>query len=469
MSAKPEEKVLRIGIIQGGKIVEERLLRKRHKISIGLSPRNTFVLPLGEVRSHLLFDVSGRTYELCFTDQMDGRVAVDGNVVDFKGLKEQRLAKRQGDEWRFPLGGESRGKVVLGDVTVLFQFVVPPPAPAPPKLPAVARGGWIKSLDWVYTAIVLVIGVIEFGFVGYMRTFDYKKKGPPKLEELDARFAKLLVPDLIRQAEVKKPDAAAKAQNGDAAKKGGEEDEKARKKGKRRAAGDEGDSVAEAKKGAVDKAAIAEKVKDVGFLKIIGGRGPSGVAKEVADVFSEGGVDQDVDKTFRKAGELRVAESILGRARAPKGGGAEGVGTTETISDEKVAGVGRREVKKVQVEREEKRELPKAQIGTGSAEVESGSLDPAAIAAVVRRRLAAIKGCYERSLNRNPDLQGKITIRFTIGPTGAIVDISAESNTMGDDGVAQCIISRMRGWRFPKPEGGSVTVSYPFIFTAVKG
>jgi hypothetical protein len=36
---------------------------------------------------------------------------------------------------------------------------------------------------------------------------------------------------------------------------------------------------------------------------------------------------------------------------------------------------------------------------------------------------------------------------------------------MGSDAVGDCIISRLKRWRFPKPDGGSVTVNFPFIFT----
>jgi TonB family protein len=461
MSAKPEQRVLRIGIIQGGKIVEERLLRKRRTVTIGLSPRNTFVLPVGHIKSHVLFDVSGGRYDLCFGEGMDGRVAVDGNVFDLAALKVQGLARRKGDRWQLQLGEDSRGKVVLGDVTVLFQFVTPPPVPAAPKLPAVARGGWVKSIDWIYTAIVVAVGIVEAALIGYMQTLPVKKE-EVKLESLDARFARLLVPELIRQPERPKPTAAQAAEG---AKKAGAEEGKGKRGAKRRARG--GDDVERAKEEARGVADVREKVGKVGMLGLIGSVGPGGVDKAVTDVFAEGGVDRDVDSTFKRAESIALAEGGLGRGRAPKGGGAEGVGTTETIGDEKVTGVGvRRGVRKVDVERGEERTVPKPQIGTGTAEVEGGSLDPAKISSVVRRRLAAIKGCYERSLRRNPDLQGKISVRFTIGPTGAVVEISVESNTMGDEEVARCIVSVMRGWRFPKPEGGSVTVAYPFIFTA---
>ena len=89
MSAKPDSKVLRIGIIQGGKIVEERLLRKRAKVTIGLAQRNTFVLPISSIKSHTLFDLQGDHYELAFTSEMDGRVAVEGEALDLAALKKR--------------------------------------------------------------------------------------------------------------------------------------------------------------------------------------------------------------------------------------------------------------------------------------------------------------------------------------------------------------------------------------------
>ena len=40
-----QPKILRIGVIQAGKIIEERLIRKRDSVTIGASPRNTLVVP----------------------------------------------------------------------------------------------------------------------------------------------------------------------------------------------------------------------------------------------------------------------------------------------------------------------------------------------------------------------------------------------------------------------------------------
>ena len=79
------------------------------------------------------------------------------------------------------------------------------------------------------------------------------------------------------------------------------------------------------------------------------------------------------------------------------------------------------------------------------------------------RRKGAIKYCYEKSLKVNPKLRGKVTIRFTIGPAGRITKIDVAENSTGDSSIAQCIVGKVKGWRFEPPQGGSVTFSYPFL------
>jgi len=33
--------------------------------------------------------------------------------------------------------------------------------------------------------------------------------------------------------------------------------------------------------------------------------------------------------------------------------------------------------------------------------------------------------------------------------------------------VVNCILGRIKSWRFPKPRGGEVIVNYPFIFKSI--
>ena len=38
-----------------------------------------------------------------------------------------------------------------------------------------------------------------------------------------------------------------------------------------------------------------------------------------------------------------------------------------------------------------------------------------------------------------------------------------QSSTLGNPGVEQCIAGAVRRWEFPKPQGGIVVVTYPFV------
>jgi TonB family protein len=80
--------------------------------------------------------------------------------------------------------------------------------------------------------------------------------------------------------------------------------------------------------------------------------------------------------------------------------------------------------------------------------------------------MGAIKACYENQLKRNPGLRGKIRVRFTILETGGLSDVVAAESSLGSPEVAACIIGTMRSWRTPFRPAGTVTVEYPFVFSA---
>src|SRR3954453_14371691 len=70
-------KVLRVGVIQGGKIIEERIIRKRETVTVGGSERNHFVINApGLAQRFELFQLVGADYILNFTDSMSGRVGL---------------------------------------------------------------------------------------------------------------------------------------------------------------------------------------------------------------------------------------------------------------------------------------------------------------------------------------------------------------------------------------------------------
>ncbi len=98
----------------------------------------------------------------------------------------------------------------------------------------------------------------------------------------------------------------------------------------------------------------------------------------------------------------------------------------------------------------------------GTAEVR-GSLDKDLIRRIIRRHINEVKFCYESELTRKPDLQGRVMVQFTIAPTGQVAASIVQSSTMGNPPVEQCIANAVRRWEFPKPQGGIVVVTYPFV------
>jgi hypothetical protein len=150
-------KILRIGIIQGEKVVEERLVRKRENVTIGQSAKNTFVVPASNAlpRTFTLFELTPNGYALNFTEGMDGRISLGDNVVALPALRQGgKATQKGGGVHHVLLTDKSRGKVVIGDVKVLFQFVAPPPVQPRPQLPASVRSSLLQNLDYMLVTVI---------------------------------------------------------------------------------------------------------------------------------------------------------------------------------------------------------------------------------------------------------------------------------------------------------------------------
>jgi outer membrane biosynthesis protein TonB len=451
--AKP--KILRIGIIQGGRIVEERLVRKRDNITIGQSAKNTFVVPSDALPRHwLLFEVNGNRYTAHFSEGMDARIAVGSEIISLSQLRQAGKIQRRGASYLLPLDERSRGKIVLGDMTILFQFVTPPPPQPRPQLPASVRGSITSSVDWFFTTIAGISFLMHLLMVVYLRNVDWPRK--PDIEEIPDRFVKMVT--LQPKKEEPKKEVVKTEEKG--------EEKKADKSDKKKAVAEEKKPKHEmteeekARAEAERRARLAEKVQSTGLLKLLGAKADA--SGSLADVLGKGDVDRDQEKAFQGIGGVGVASGSDAALRGIKTGGS-GSGRVATVGGLRGgagivgggtgAGPGEKRVSGVV-----KSEAPAV----------DGDLDPSIVSKEVRSRLGAIKACYERALKRNPTLSGKIVIHWTITAAGTVSGVDVENDTMGDNEVASCIKSLIVRWRFPAPSGGSVEVSFPFVFQAAQ-
>ena len=100
--------------------------------------------------------------------------------------------------------------------------------------------------------------------------------------------------------------------------------------------------------------------------------------------------------------------------------------------------------------------------------VVSGGLSASEISGVIRRNLNQIRHCYERLLQRQPDIVGKASVKFVIKPNGLVGSVNIVRSDISNRSFRSCISGTIKRWKFPKPRNNSsVTVNYPFAFNPV--
>ncbi len=109
-----------------------------------------------------------------------------------------------------------------------------------------------------------------------------------------------------------------------------------------------------------------------------------------------------------------------------------------------------------------KTKAPKVRMGATNV---NGRLPPEVIQRIVRQNFGRFRMCYEQGLARNPNLEGRVGVRFVIGRDGSVSNVGNGGSDIPDSGVVSCVISAFYGLSFPQPEGGIVTVTYPIMFS----
>jgi hypothetical protein len=96
----------------------------------------------------------------------------------------------------------------------------------------------------------------------------------------------------------------------------------------------------------------------------------------------------------------------------------------------------------------------------------NGSLDKEIIRRIIRRHTHEVMDCYEDQLSGAPDLEGSVSVLFTIANSGKVVASHVESSTVNNRWVEDCIVVTVRNWKFPKSfDGRENTVGYSFILS----
>jgi TonB family protein len=449
-------KVLRIGVIQGDKMIEERIIRSRETVTVGSSEKNHFVIANAAIPPTFdLFQLVGGDYILNFTPEMRGRVGLGGRVEALDQLRSSGAARNAGNYWQVKLADTSRGRVAIGDTTLLFQFIDPPPVQPRPQLPAAVVGGFVAGIDWLFTAFVMFSFMTHFGFIIFLENADWPV--PPTLATIPPDLS-----DIIFAEE--EPPPPEEEPTTDDSQTDEPVEEVAQDEPSHDTQEDTSDSTPAERQQAQDQDArmVAEAASAQVDQLLLGALGSDGA---LHDVLAGGVVTGSSADVLAQAAGVGVASSSTGGTLRDRSGGGT-VGGSGDLSGLRHAGgdTGAREEGGAIQEA-----APRGRFRTDTGDIEedgSGDFDQQVVVRMITTRRSAIQACYERELRAAPTLSGRISVQMTIQESGSVSGVHVTDNTMaGGDAVGACVVRVIQGFRFnPGPDGGSVSFTFPFVF-----
>lgn len=205
-----------------------------------------------------------------------------------------------------------------------------------------------------------------------------------------------------------------------------------------------------------------EIVGNRGLLAVLGAGGPQGLSTVMGGTGLGGEMEGAIGNMFGSS----IGNSGGFGGLGLKGTGTGGGGVGNTIGVGRLGTRGRGGGKfgyGTGVARIRRRKERDVSISVGRPII-MGSLSMEIIRRVIRSHRDQIKYCYSKELTRNPNLTGKVSVKFTISPEGYVQQANVSKTTLRNAAVERCICQKIRTWKFPEPKGGGIViVNYPFI------
>lgn len=436
----PGKRSLRVKFVWNGTIIDIGNFTKPRVVTVGGHPLNDFSLSgsaFPEKANFPLIIPAGAGFGAFFTDQFTGYVQYqDGTTRTIDEMRNSLSMKKVDGIQGYVYELQENETFVLesGELSMEFSFH------NATKGYAVAAH---RNFDYMYWRITSASFIFHLAFI---LLFQFFPRGTSALTEriLKGRFAKLIV--------VPPPEPPKRREKKFELKKKKVEKKKVEKKVSKEKVKDEGP---------VDqKTRDQQRIKKSGLLgllnKGLGDMGPGG------NLFGKAQNQQFLGKLLGTTGAgASFGMGFAGRGFGSGGGGGGGMyggGSFGYGGRKRVYGRGGMNLRG----RGKKKSIVRISPGRLSLQ---GSLSKAQIARVVRMHWYQIRYCYESQLRRNPNLSGKIVIKWVIAGTGYVQTAAVVQTTMNNERVENCIARRVRRWKFPQPKGGGiVVVNYPFLF-----
>jgi TonB family protein len=439
------EKVLQVALFWGDQMMGVEHYRDGVTVKVGEGKVNDF---------HLFAPELGKSFPLAVSrgDKLELRVPAGtgviltqhGNVRSKESLRAAGQLTVDGQQEVLTLGLHDRAEVAFGNVAFVVRHVRPSPL-------VIAKESRERDYTFFKITSVCLLGFGAFIAAMFLSPRSEQRSMDDELAS-QAAVAKFLV---TKKPEPPKPQKLSGAEEGAKAEKEEGKFGKEEAKQAEAAPSKPGAPTVQKDKKEIDR----KKVASAGLLGALKGKNGA-----VSDVFGPGGLGSGINNALggvkggAAMGDARGVGGLGSRGTGPGGGGnAIGLGGLGTQGTGRGTGGGGIDLGG--------RGKDITKIIPGKTTV-VGGLDKDVIQKVIRRHQNEIKYCYESELNRKPDLAGKVAVAFTIDPTGSVSEASVTETTLGSSAAEQCMLSRIRRWKFPEPKGGGVVaVTYPWLFS----
>jgi hypothetical protein len=423
-------RVLRIGKVQGGRVIEERVVKERAQVTIGSDHDCTFLVS-GVGDRCVLFEVAGGGYVLNVNGTMTGRAALRGGILDLAG--KQRVA----------LDEDARGKVTVGDTTFLFQFVDRAPVQPKPQLPLGIDGA--SRVDWGFAIIAAFSFLLHFGFAGAVNSdwFD------PTLDD-GAETASLIQETRDRPAPPTVEEKSDEPSPEKTVDKAPSPDRTAPSPGPKTAPGPH-------KSSSTDPVALSQTLEQI-EMKALGSFGSSGPAQSSLLKPGASVADSNLDKVAEKTSGVATD----GALRLP-GGSVGPIGPGQTGKDDLSGGfnVTKSGPTTKVVDTSGQVKTPTT-IATPRPEV-SNVKD---VDSVIARNRWRFKSCYDKALVDDPNAGGTVRVTVRVGEGGEVTSASAGGDAPAK--LTECVRVAFTAMKFSSPDGGSAQFTAPVVLSTAK-
>jgi len=449
-------RALRVGVVRDGKIIDEHIFRQPERVRVGSAEANELMLDGSTAgASFTLFERKGDTLYLCFSPEMRGRVGGAGGLASLEELRQHGRTKERDGVHRLRLDPHSRGKLVLGDTSLLFQMIVPPPITPRPALPASVRGGFIAAIDWLFTASVVLAYASFFAGVVYLENADWPLTGG--LDTVPDAVAQMIFaePEPPHEPDVVAPPEPSVVADNEQPSTPPEHHASNTPSAHPHASPHDAPAMT-----SDAQARIVADAQHQAEMLILGA-----LARQqgsLRDVLAPGAVTVDAEEVFRQVNGVRVAQrgeadTLHDRTGGTPTGHLE-PGFLHPVGDTHGVDEGPEIIETVIVGQVH---IPDGGGDTGGI----GDMPADVVTRTIQQRVRAIQRCYEIQLAHQANLEGKVTVAFTVVERGTVSRARVTENTSHNEALGRCVSETIGRLRFnPGPQGGSVDFSYPFVF-----